>query len=182
MPMDSSFLTEKGIGGMPNWALGALGILGAIAYSTWRKNSAANAATNATVNPATTASQQPPNVFVVPGATTTTTTTGGDQTTPPPTGRPTIPTGSGDVINSSGRDLGQYLYGQDELNYITQNMGKFGFTSSLSADVKQAYSNVVAMYGADIANQYHYAYYAPKNVVAIPNPNANGLVQIQALG
>lgn len=95
MAVDGNFLTEKGPGGMPNWLIGAIGVFIAVLIGVFRKKMAP-AATTAT-NPATTAQQTPPNVFVVPGS------TGAPQTTPPPVGRdPSQPPSFGYTVTGQG--------------------------------------------------------------------------------
>jgi len=98
--------------------------------------------------------------------------------TVPTTGSSAAPT---DVYNAAGRDLGQYRYGGDELSYIQQNIGKFGFTQSLYNDVLKAYQQVAAKSGVGQANSMHYSWIGPGNVQAIPvnNVNAVDIKQLQ---
>lgn len=76
-----------------------------------------------------------------------------------------------DVLDRpGGRDLGNYEYGSDEVNYIANNIGvgSYGFNQPLEGDIQAAYNKMVSLVGQDQANQYHYSWLGPGNVQAIP--------------
>lgn len=70
------------------------------------------------------------------------------------------------VFGSGGRDLGPWKYGQDQITYITQHIGSYGYTQQILNDVQAAYNKVVAKDGAAYANQMHYNWIGPGNVTA----------------
>lgn len=83
----------------------------------------------------------------------------------PPTAVMTGPTGD-EVVN--GRDLGPYMYGQNQLSFIQQNLGQYGYTQGILNDVTNAYNTIAAQLGANAANEAHYSWISPQNVQAIP--------------
>jgi len=100
MALSEGFLTEKGPGGMPNWAIGLIGIGIAVVVSAYLKKGKASTTDSAsTTDQATTAPQTPPTVFVVPGS------TGAPTQSPPDVGRtdPTTPAPAGPTYKITGK-------------------------------------------------------------------------------
>jgi hypothetical protein len=88
------------------------------------------------------------------------------------------PSNPNDVINSSGKDVGQYLFGTDQINYLIQNKGKYGITDQIIGDVQKAYSQISSSQGQGQAGMYHYSWMGPGNVQAIP-PYVNSTQDIK---
>jgi hypothetical protein len=72
------------------------------------------------------------------------------------------------AYSTSGRDLGEYRYGGDQLSYLKQNIGSFGITQSEYQDVVNAYQKIATSQGSAAANAMHYSWIGPGNVQAIP--------------
>lgn len=78
---------------------------------------------------------------------------GSGPTTPP---KEAIPSGT---ITPSG----PYLYGNNEVSWVSQNVGQYGITASEANDVAQAYEKMAASNPAQ-ANAVHYTWVGPGNV------------------
>lgn len=76
---------------------------------------------------------------------------------------------SGDIIKN-GQDIGQYLFGQNELNYLQGLIGQPttatspGISQSEYNDVLNAFNNYAAQFGQAAANQMHYTWNGPGQV------------------
>lgn len=84
---------------------------------------------------------------------------------PPATNIMTGPTGDEWLY---GRDLGPYMYGQNQIDFMKQNIGQYGYTQSILNDVQNAYNTVSAQFGQQAANEAHYSWISNQNVQAIP--------------
>lgn len=198
---DFNILSGEGIGGIPPiYLIGGAAIIGGIYL--WRKSSASSSANAANPGQGTQFSSSNTTTNPTTGDTSTYTASGngylpgmltygaspmpyslGDiyvntnlssPNTPSPTPAPTGNLNLPDIYTSSGRDEGQYRFGQDEINYIQQNMGKFGFSPQILNDVQNTYNKMVSSVGADAANTYHYAWFGPGNVQVVPEYSSNG--------
>jgi hypothetical protein len=189
-------------GGLPTWAW-ALVFVAILALYLKHKKSTGSAATQASTNAAAQQSASDlgsaanlANLFNVAGLMPY---QGGDtfvnttQTvTPPAPPTPTTPNpipspnnyrppspgyGGPDVYSASGKDLGPYLYGQQQIHFIQQNLGKYGYTQAILNDVTAAYNAAMKKNGSAAANNYHYTWYKKGNVSAVPR-NAPGSTPI----
>jgi hypothetical protein len=187
-------------GGLPTWAWALVFVAILALYLKHKKSTAGggSAATQAATNAAAQQSASDlgsaanlANLFNVAGLMPY---QGGDtfvnttQTvTPAPTPTPNIPGSFGgvpshgqpsqDVYSASGKDLGPYLYGQQQLAFIQSNLGKYGYTQSILNDVTAAYNAAMKKNGSAAANNYHYTWYKKGNVSAVPR-NAPGSTPI----
>ena len=90
-------------------------------------------------------------------------------TSQPGTAPPTTSTGGGDIIKN-GQDIGQYLFGQNELTYLQGLIGQPttatspGISQSEYNDVLTAFNNYAAQFGQAAANQMHYTWNGPGQV------------------
>lgn len=89
--------------------------------------------------------------------------------TPTPPTQPQYP----DQFDPSGKDIGQYRYGADQVSYVIANIGKYGLTQAIADDIQKSYQAMVAKVGAQQADLYHYSWIGPGNVQAIPKGETN---------
>lgn len=97
------------------------------------------------------------------------------------TGPAGSPANTPDVYTSTGRDIGQYKYGQDELTYLQGNIGSYGITQSEYNDVLAKYKAMVAKYGQAAADAYHYGWSGPGKVSTTNSGGGPGPAAIAAL-
>lgn len=164
--MDGFLETLKGkLGPLPVWLWATLGTAALAVFLIHKKStSATNANTTGTAadqsNTDLGSASELANLFNVAGLMPY---QGGDvyvngtSSTPPPTTYPNGTTSPDVIQQGTGKDLGPYLTGQQEISYIAANIGKYGYTPTLLKNVQAAYAAQVKSKGVNLANSYHYA-------------------------
>lgn len=83
-------------------------------------------------------------------------------------GQPGSPNSAGNDVQIGGKDLGPYLFGQQQVSFVRSNIGQYGYTSSIADQVQNAYNIVAQQLGVNVANEAHYSWLNSTTVEAIP--------------